>query len=836
MKNYILIYVSVMSLFSSCQERDPSSLFGIDWRMTTTDRHWAGPDIWLNPLQAWHQKEGSLNLINSGGDRNAVLLSREVSDGEGSLTISTSFEFSDTDTLPGWIGWQIGLQGEWHDYRDDAIKGKGLCAGLTTRGQLFIGDTYGSVIELEEHHKLLIHIKPQQDDLYEATITYGDINNNQHVSSSIHRSWLPGLIALTASTSFPTDTIMYQEERLPYSEFKQLGKRQAGSMQVSFYDWKVGGSKVVHHPDRTFGPILWTQYTVTDQTLKMSVQMAPVGNDNREVQLYVGDQLTQTATIDELGRNALFKVSGWDESESHTYLVRYEDNAGKIYDYEGTIQKDPNKSDFTIASLSCMDDMGFPHSEIVTHVDDHAPDLLVFHGDQLYERVAGYGVERNSILDYQRKWYLFGWTFRDLLKDVPSVIIPDDHDVFHGNLWGQGGKAADLSKGHGNFAQDSGGYKEGPAFVNMVHRTQTGHLPDPYDPTPVDQGISVYYTELKYGGLSCAILGDRQWKTAPIALMPEALIENGWPQNTSWDPKKYADHPDAELLGSRQEAFLDKWSSSWSSDTDFKVVVSQSPFCNVATLPADIWHDKYVPGLPRYKKGEYPPDDRPVADFDSNSWPQHGRNKAVKMIRRVGAIHLTGDQHLGSTGQYGVEAYGDAGYWISSPAISNLWPRRWFPAIEAETGKDPSDDRRYTGDYEDGFGNKITVHAIANPHDLVKEPSYVYDKAPGYSIIKFDKTDRTIELAVWPRWASPKAEINQPYEGWPITIAQTDGYGRKVAGYLDEVEVKEGEKVQVTNVSTGELEGIYKPKPGMWAPPIFDAQVQYNVTIIGSDD
>ena len=25
------------------------------------------------------------------------------------------------------------------------------------------------------------------------------------------------------------------------------------------------------------------------------------------------------------------------------------------------------------------------------------------------------------------------------MKDRPSVVIPDDHDVYHGNIWGLGG-------------------------------------------------------------------------------------------------------------------------------------------------------------------------------------------------------------------------------------------------------------------------------------------------------------------------------------------------------------------------------------------------------------
>lgn len=71
-----------------------------------------------------------------------------------------------------------------------------------------------------------------------------------------------------------------------------------------------------------------------------------------------------------------------------------------------------------------------------------------------YENYGRYGIVRaplgKTMLDYLRKFCQFGWTWRDLLKDKPSIILPDDHDVFQGNLWGNGGR---YTKN-----QDEGGY------------------------------------------------------------------------------------------------------------------------------------------------------------------------------------------------------------------------------------------------------------------------------------------------------------------------------------------------------------------------------------------
>ena len=158
----------------------------------------------------------------------------------------------------------------------------------------------------------------------------------------------------------------------------------------------------------------------------------------------------------------------------------------------------------------------FPHRELVDAVRHHDPDFLFFSGDQIYEGDLT-PVQRRppekAMLDYLSKWYRWCWAFRDLTRDIPTVAIPDDHDVYHGNLWGAGGRAARARDGV--TAQDSGGYTMPPAFVNAVHRTQTSHLPDPVDPAPIEQGISVYYTHVEYAGLSFAVVADRQWKTAP---------------------------------------------------------------------------------------------------------------------------------------------------------------------------------------------------------------------------------------------------------------------------------------------------------------------------------
>jgi hypothetical protein len=423
--------------------------------------------------------------------------------------------------------------------------------------------------------------------------------------------------------------------------------------------------------------------------------------------------------------------------------------------------------------------------DLVERLKKHQPDIMFFAGDQIYEGASPTRADReHAFLDYLYKWYLWCLTNKELSARIPFIAIPDDHDVYHGNIWGAGGKATPSGL-QGAAAQDQGGYKMSPEFVNMVQTTQTSHLPDPFDPEPVEQGIGVYFTECNVGGLSIAVLEDRKFKSPPKVLLPEAEITNGWVQNPQWDVKTQSRIENALLLGERQLRFLDHWADDWSHQTWMKAVVSQTLFSNVATLPASAKSDGVVPRLEIPEPGVYIKGDKQVSDFDSNGWPQVGRDKAIRRFRKAFATHIVGDQHLANTSQYGIEDWRDSSFVIVSPATGNIFPRRWWPP---EPGKNRKPDSpEYTGDFEDGFGNKVTVYAVANPRKTTIEPTRHHELVTGYSVITFYKDSRDIELANWPYWADPVSD--SPFPGWPVHLNQMDNFGKKAQAWLPEIRV-----------------------------------------------
>jgi hypothetical protein len=253
-----------------------------------------------------------------------------------------------------------------------------------------------------------------------------------------------------------------------------------------------------------------------------------------------------------------------------------------------------------------------------------------------------------------------------------------------------------------------------------------------------------------------------------------------------------------------------------------KVVLSQTLFANVATLPAGEQTGAVIPSLEILAEGEYPENDHVVSDMDSNGWPQTGRNRALRAMRQGFAVHLSGDQHLGSTIQYGIEDWGDAGYALCVPSVANFWPRRWYPP---ELGANRAADAPpYAGDYEDGFGNKITVFAVSNPVRSGREPAALYDRAPGYGIARFNRRNREVSLAAWPRWADP-ASGDGPYPGWPVTFAQQDGYGRQPVAFLPQIEVSgmEDPVVQVVHEASGAVVYTLRMLGTSFSPPVYAA-------------
>lgn len=832
----ILLTLITIATLIECVENKEPDYFVSDFT-GLTKRTWIGPEYWANPLQDWQVDNNRIECLVSNAHRNVHHLTRQLGSQEGTLEMEVTLGLLNTPSSDnkGWIGFCIGAQGEFDDYRNHAVFGKGLDVGVGTNGALFIGNTNKNnknqtiINSLKNSVNLKVTVVPEHG-FYKLTLHLTDTHSGK-------------LLAKISKKDIAPEKLI--GDLMLVSNFPNASKERNYTKSVWFKNWRIKGSKIVEKDEQHYGPILFSQYTLSRKKVKLTAQMAPVDHPTKKVALEIKEnnnwKKIAEAGIDKSARTATFVLENWDDSTDTPYRLVYNldlaNNKTKDCYWEGTIRKNPvDKKELSIAGFTGNNDLGFPNSDIFNEVKYQNPDVLFFSGDQIYEEVGGYYIQLEpmepSKLDYLRKWYLFGWAYRDLLKDRPTVCITDDHDVYMGNIWGEGGRKTLINTGHRKDIQDSGGYRMPPEWVKMVERTQTSHLPDPYDPTPVKQGIGVYYTAMNYGNISFAILEDRKFKSAPKALLPEAKIDNGWPQNKNFNIEKDGDVKGATLLGERQLKFLEDWSADWSAGAQMKILLSQTIFANVATLPKSALSDVVVPTLRIMQKGDYPPDDQPVGDLDSNGWPQTGRNKAVETIRKGFAFHLAGDQHLGSTIQYGVDNWNDSGFAFCVPSISNYWPRRWYP--QTPGGNRVPGSPKYTGDFKDGFGNKFTVSAISNPLYTGLKPSKLYDRAAGYGIVKMQKDSRNIVLECWPRGSKPSEGDQVQYDGWPITINQFDNFGKKATAYLPTLKIEglEHKVVQIIDEQNKEIVYTLSIPGRTFQPKVFHPG---NYTVVVSD-
>ena len=544
--------------------------------------------------------------------------------------------------------------------------------------------------------------------------------------------------------------------------------------------------------------ICFALYTVHAGILNLTAQLYPLEDgEDRTLQLEarLGGEWREVAETEIVnpGWTAPFRVEGWDVTKEVPYRVRH--SGGAVY--EGVVRADPVDRDeivvaaFTGNSIYPGHGGDIPKTDIVENLERIKPDLLFFSGDQVYDHNRHYAY-----------WLKFGRDFGEAIRNTPTVTIPDDHDVGHANLWGAGGKKSNTGAGH------DGGYFKPVEYVKEVERAQTSHLPDPYDPTPVRRGIGVYYTALTWGGVSFAIIEDRKFKSGPQGLIPRMGPRPDHINDPNYEPKA-VDVAGAVLLGERQLRFLRAWAADWRG-AEMKAVLSQTIFCGGAHLHGSR-------------------DNRLVADLDSNGWPQTGRNRALAEMRKGFALHIAGDQHLGTIIHHGIDDWNDSGYSFCVPSIANLYLRWWSPPRPGRNRRAGAPE--YTGENVDGFGNRITVWAAANP-GVTPNHDKLTTRSAGFGVVRFNKKERTITMECWPRNVDVTDPEASQYPGWPMTIRQEDNYGRKAVAWLPTIEVRGATDpvVRVDDEATGEMVYCIRIKGESWRPKVFRAG-RYTVTV-----
>ncbi len=810
----------VIMIGFSCSSADQETSYSFN---NIPDRIWVGEDFWTIPLEGWRISDGRIECVSHLRHATLSNLTHLLEGRDAPFTVSVTMGLLEKGNQHGSSGIIIGSEApEDKDVRAAVYFGQGINMGINTEGFAFMA---GQTLQL-----------PAGFDYseFELEVTGSSTPEGYKVEMIIADETGNDIATLSLFPESPVTGIVQFVNNFRGPDAEENGPR------FWFDNIYFNGPGFSLKEENRFGPVLWTMHTLSRNTLKMTAQLPPVSeSENRVAELQVRNrrswETVASGEMDADSRTVTWKVDDWDSGSDHDYRVLFEyiNSTGddRKAEYGGTIRHDPVDRSLRFGSLTCQWWRGFPYTPLVRNLELSEPDILFFSGDQIYEHNGGYRHVRwpdeTAILNYLGKWYMFGWAFGDLMRDIPTIVTPDDHDVYQGNLWGDGGVPFDNQKEllEANIpggTSDQGGFIQTVRFVNMMHRTQVAHLPDPWDPTPIEQGMSVWYTDLIYGRVSFGIVSDRIYKSPPELVSTwegrhDHLVE-------PLDDPSVLDKPGLEMFGERQEKFMKQWVRDW-ENAEMKVLLTQTPITATATHHGNF--DDYLHG-----------------DLDSGGWPKTARDRALHIIRRGFAFNINGDQHLASIVHYGIDDFRDAGYGFSPPAIASVYSR-WFrpdDVDEISIKNPPEHGLPNTGEYIDAFGNLNYMYAVGNPGDFDRSKSHRYElehaRAAGFGMIIFDNEERTIEIECW-RFLADVAnpQPDDQFPGWPYTISQFDNYGREATAWLPVLKI-EGEPdpvVEIINEVTGELEYSVRIKgkefePWVFSEDLFTVRVGYPET------
>lgn len=722
--------------------------------------YWLGQHFWGNRLQDWRQHNGRLECLARGADhevRTVSWLTRPLTNANGPARLTMTL--GQLEKGPGFAGFLLGVGEGQLDYRGAALaqryagEGGGLLALIDHEGQLSFRDFSNPDNPLEFERlsagRGQAGALPDQVQLECTLVPAGSRAFDLRLEARTRNG---SLLDFALLPDVPADRLLGGVALLSSAPPRQPGGRWW------FKDMAAGGDKLPATPERGLGPVMGCLYSLNQNVLKMSVQLMPVDLQQLtsvRVDFRAAGQAQWTRGPEsaiEDGYVALFRLDNWQSDQLWHYRIT--SPQGKTL-FEGSISADTGKQKkLNIALVSCiiptsksLDDeyyrpfipqetlagryrpgnILFPHAPLTQAIASHDPDLFLFVGDQYYETFpTRYGrASPAAKLDTLYRWYLWYWSFRDLLRHKPCIVLADDHDVLQGNLWGNGGEDSETP------TEEQGGFKWDKSLIRMVYRIQHGHNPDSYDPTPIAYDIPPCYGNFVYGGVNFAFVEDRKFKSPPNYVVP--LQGRG------------------ELLGERQERFLKQWANT-------------HPGLARICITASMW------GTPQTgAKGEA------LVDYDANGYPPDGRTRAVQLLKDAGALALAGDQHLGLVAIQGVERHDDGPVFFAGPAAAAFW-QRWFEGnnqLPNQRNQDPN-----TGDFTDSEGNKMRVLAVANPKlsydDFVANKKgwgmFLGDRSltsEGYGIVEVDHATNQFSLQCWPTTESKGGE---QYAGWPVVL------------------------------------------------------------------
>jgi hypothetical protein len=131
-----------------------------------------------------------------------------------------------------------------------------------------------------------------------------------------------------------------------------------------------------------------------------------------------------------------------------------------------------------------------------------------------------------------------------------------------------------------------------------------------------------------------------------------------------------------------------------------------------------------------------------------------------------------------------------------------------------------------TGDFLDGLGNHITVHAVGNPDKKQRRDPLGrgHDKASGFGIVRLHKPSRKITMEGWRLLVDPThPKPGDQFPGFPKTIDQVDNFGQPPVAHLPTIRVTglSDPVVQVIDATDGQIVYTLRIRGTTFQPKVF---------------
>ncbi|MCH7946129.1 MAG: hypothetical protein IIC73_08980, partial [Armatimonadetes bacterium] len=421
----------------------PAEPVAFDWD-DSPDRTWIGRDWWANAVQDWRLKDGRVECLEGRPGlplRTLQLLTAYLAEDEGVVEVSVELgQVSEDASNPAsWAGFNIGHGGAAVDHRITALvhhrpaEDGGLLAYVDGTGRVALRD-FSQNMEGGSQWSLSGPVE------LDAVPEYAAINRS---GSGFGKAGM-GIVRLTFRAQPDGGSYrVYIEARavsdgrvVSQATYRDIPPRQLsggigllshlgpeGHEETFWFDeFHASGSKLRVDESRGFGPVLATQYTLSRGVLKMTAQMPPLGQHDPQtarLELFRDGRwrIADVAILDPDAFTFRFRVVGWDASASVPFRVVL----GATEAWTGTIAKEPTDKDqivvaaFTGNSILEAHGGDIPRDDLIRNVRAIDADLLFFSGDQVYHHTRHY-----------EAWMKFGRDFREILRDRPTITIPDD--------------------------------------------------------------------------------------------------------------------------------------------------------------------------------------------------------------------------------------------------------------------------------------------------------------------------------------------------------------------------------------------------------------------------